>query len=160
MEKSVAIQVLHIPAREAPLRIIPLNDVRISEDYPRACHTGTADLEALLGNVPDLRSPDHTFCLEHRYLFKYELPDTTAPKGWEGVYLAYKCTEPCMELGQELTRNIHFKKNARVYGDVFVFRLKNYRKGNASYAKMGNQIADSFNKEGPAFTFLNHMATW
>ncbi|KAL9072030.1 MAG: hypothetical protein Q9161_003804 [Pseudevernia consocians] len=163
MEKPVSVQLLHIPAiptQETPFSIISLDDIRISKNYPRAHHTETADLEALLGYIPDLRSYDHTFCLKHRRLFKYKLPDKTAPREWDGVYLVYKCTEPCIELGQELPRNTHFKKNARVYGDMFVFKLRKDRKGNASYDKMGVDIVDSFNREGTAFAILNDVATW
>ncbi|KAF6235260.1 hypothetical protein HO173_006454 [Letharia columbiana] len=119
MEQPACIDVHRIPARGVAGKI-QIYDTRFSKNYPYALDKKTADLEAFLGHVPDLRSVDDTINLKHRYLFNHELSNTAVPKGWKGMYLVYKCRESCIGSRYALPRYQQLKKDALVHGDAFV----------------------------------------
>ena len=161
MEHPTHILVLHIPANGGDARIIDLYDNYPRDNYPTALDPITKDMEKDLKHFPDLQPFDNTKFLNARYLIDSYLCDPAAPPKWHGSYYMYKNFGNDREPGEKPSENPHFEKNAQVYGEVFVFRLRKglRRRARARYEDMEGEFAENFNDGGWAKAFVKDLAT-
>lgn len=111
MSDLVDVEVLVIPANKGKPYTVTLNAIK-SRELPNPSEVMTESLEAELRHVPDLRPYYGDIDLVQRRLYHYDRK-----------YFIYKCVEPTQ---RKLPRNqkLDIFKNARVYGDAFIFVVR------------------------------------
>lgn len=101
----------------------------------------TAELEQELGDVPgESYFQDKAINWRHRILVDRYFYDDWLPMKHRGRYFMYKCIDP--RLGLPENENFIRLKDARVYGDAFVFRLEEPGFGESGRVRYGKMESD------------------
>lgn len=166
------IHVLRIPANGSPPHIEEVKACVYEDSDPRTHSSSTDDLEKRLVHVPNLYGFEHhndfNFDLNYRELFDRNLDVNNVnsgytPDSYTEPYYIYKCIN---KEATGLPRNKHFDrwKDARVYGDAFVFNVRDVREFDGQWmAVFGEMVTFERNLKWPrdwAWKILGKMARW
>lgn len=156
MAPELRIQVLRIFADGTGLEVLSVPSIIMGNLGNHDLARKTWDLEDHLGHVPDLRPFRHFIDLRYRCLYDRDYSSNAVHNAWEGKCFVYKCIK---KGPMNLPMNEYFP-DARAYGDVFVFKLNEFRGyDQKTQAVFGNMVdfATSVKYEGAARTLLREM---
>lgn len=118
------VQVLRIPADGSAPCVRTVRAGTYNYKDSKAITATTEKLESDLGCVPDLRQFGNYFNLRYRDLFDRNLDvNNPDPSHCGGRYYIYKCIDGAKAKLPEIN-NFRDLKDARVYGDAFVFKVE------------------------------------
>ena len=161
-EGMTSVQVIHIPTNGYPLHDPVIITVQL--DHQAFDDNLSKETRQRLERVPDLKEyiDQGLFDWEHRGLFELDVPKNCVPKGskgWEGCWLMYKCNTA----DSKLPFNRHFvgSRDARVFGDAFLFKLNGPERdhsGKATFQNLGSEFLESVKAGGFAIEILSTMS--
>lgn len=141
-------EVLRIPTKRSDASKLQVSTIKIPSGpnlkpgtlESRKLRPGTIKLEEQLKQIPNIMEANEVvFCWDRRVLVDKVFDGKKISEENRGRYFMYKCTDP--DLGLPVNETFTKLSCPRIYGDVFVFRLKESdfsESGGARYAKMGS----------------------
>ena len=156
------VPVLRIPADGSQPYVDGVDARTYDHSDSNTLSASTTALEARLGDVPDLYKFRHYTNLRYLELFNRNLDVELSHYDYGGTYYIYKCIDGAVA---GLPANKHFVglEDARVYGDAFVFNVKEVRMVDEQWRAVFDEMHNferSLKKRGFGWRMLIRMARW
>ena len=157
-----AIHVLRISDNGTPPYVVLLDATVYEDSISGHTSASTKGLEKVLGYVPDLKRFKDYFDIRYRELFDMDMNVGNLDAKTYGQHYVYKCIK---ENIPRLPKNksFHHTKDARVYGDMFVFKVEVVEEIEGQSRPMFGEMVEferGLRHEGPESRLVKQMAKW